>query len=67
MNFNRDTDTVSLTGNPETHHIDEASPHRKLTLLRENYVGFGPYCRRKTSEASQDQTLLQTRCEQRVY
>jgi hypothetical protein len=27
---------------PRTHRIDVVLRHRILTLLRENYVGFGP-------------------------
>ena len=32
-----------MAGSPlRLHHIDESLRHRILTLLRENYVGFGP-------------------------
>lgn len=34
--------THARRSKPGTHCIDEALRHRILTLLRENYVGFGP-------------------------
>ncbi|MDE1186326.1 MAG: ISNCY family transposase [Pantoea sp.] len=46
MNRYRESGAVGLInarrGKPGTHRIDEALRHRILTLLRENYVGFGP-------------------------
>lgn len=46
MNRYRESGAAGLTdarrGKPGTHRIDEALRHRILTLLRENYVGFGP-------------------------
>ena len=46
MNRYRESGAAGLTdarrGKPGTHRIDEALRHRTLTLLRENYVGFGP-------------------------
>ena len=37
----------ALRGKPGTHRIDESLRHRILTLLRENYVGVGPYLPQK--------------------
>ncbi len=46
MNRYRESGAGGLTdarrGKSGTHRIDEALRHRTLTLLRENYVGFGP-------------------------
>mgnify|MGYP004716078211 CR=1 FL=1 len=46
MNRYRESGAAGLTdarrGRPGTHRIDERLRHRILTLLRENYVGFGP-------------------------
>ncbi|WP_431295558.1 ISNCY family transposase [Rahnella sp. PAMC 25559] len=46
MNRLRESGAAGLTntrrGMPGTHRIDVALRHRILTLLRENYVGFGP-------------------------
>lgn len=46
MNRFRESGAAGLTngrrGLPGTHRIDIALRHRILTLLRENYVGFGP-------------------------
>ncbi|WP_083482061.1 ISNCY family transposase [Pantoea sp. A4] len=46
MNRYRESGAAGLTharrGKPGTHRIDEELRHRVLTLLRENYVGFGP-------------------------
>lgn len=46
MNRFRESGAVGLTntrrGMPGTHRIDVALRHRILTLLRENYIGFGP-------------------------
>ncbi|RKF66711.1 ISNCY family transposase [Rahnella variigena] len=46
MNRFRESGPAGLTntrrGMPGTHRIDVALRHRILTLLRENYVGFGP-------------------------
>ena len=59
MNRFRESGAAGLTnsrrGLPGTHRIDIALRHRILTLLRENYVGFGPtLCRRKASGAPWD-------------
>lgn len=59
MNRYRESGAAGLTdarrGKPGTHRIDAALRHRILTLLRENYVGFGPNTyRRKTPGASRD-------------
>ena len=46
MNRFRESGAAGLTntrrGMPGTHRVDVALRHRILTLLRENYVGFGP-------------------------
>jgi len=46
MNRYRESGAAGLTdarrGKPGTHRIDETLRHRILSLLRENYVGFGP-------------------------
>lgn len=46
MNRFRESGATGLTntrrGMPGTHRLDVALRHRILTLLRENYVGFGP-------------------------
>ena len=46
MNRFRESGAAGLTntrrGTPGTHRVDVALRHRILTLLRENYVGFGP-------------------------
>jgi len=46
MNRYRESGAAGLTdarrGKPGTHRIGESLRHRILTLLRENYVGFGP-------------------------
>lgn len=46
MNRYRESGAAGLTnarrGKPGTHRIDDALRCQTLTLLRENYVGFGP-------------------------
>lgn len=46
MNRYRESGAAGLTnarrGKPGTHRIDDALQCQMLTLLRENYIGFGP-------------------------